>query len=112
LKQAELDRRSTAPAADRAEARYWRFTARKAGLLVGDDPSADAVLEQAVGVAALIGADGSSWVTELVRRVLLLAGADKARIAACASWLAGLYPGDAGMGSAVAREARPICVPF
>jgi tetratricopeptide (TPR) repeat protein len=78
------------------EARYWRFAARKAGLLAGDDPSADAVLEQAVGVAALIGADDSSGVTELVRRVPLLAGADQARITACASWLAGQYPGDAG----------------
>ncbi|MEU7902723.1 hypothetical protein [Actinoplanes sp. NPDC049118] len=42
----------------RHEARYWRSAARRAGLVAGDDPSADAVLEQVAGVAALIGADG------------------------------------------------------
>ncbi|MBB4765717.1 tetratricopeptide repeat protein [Actinoplanes digitatis] len=82
------------------ESRYWRFTARRAGLFgAGDDPTADRAVRQVVGIAALMGADSPAEVEQVVRRAPLLAEADAARIAGYVSWLSGLYP--AGQGSAL-----------
>ncbi|WP_420116521.1 hypothetical protein [Micromonospora sp.] len=74
------------------EARYWRFAARRAGLLTADDPASDALLRQVAGVAALLGADAPDEVAGLVRRVPALVAAEPERVARYAAWLADLYP--------------------
>ncbi|MET8147987.1 tetratricopeptide repeat protein [Actinoplanes sp. NPDC049668] len=80
------------------ESRYWRFTARRAGLFgISDDLTIDGVLRQVVGISALMGADSRAEVEQVVRRAPLLADADAARVAGFVSWLSGLYP--AGQGS-------------
>ncbi|MEH1169257.1 tetratricopeptide repeat protein [Micromonospora sp. CPCC 205539] len=84
------------------EARYWRFAARRAGLVSVDDPATDLVLRQVVGIAALVGADNPDEVAGIVRRTPLVADADQARVAAYVRWLVSLYPldssGGAGLG--------------
>ena len=80
------------------EARYWRFAARRAGLLAADDPASDVLLRQVVGVAALLGADGPAEVAGLVRRIPRLVDADAERADRYAAWLAGLYPAADGTG--------------
>ncbi|SCE66784.1 Tetratricopeptide repeat-containing protein [Micromonospora matsumotoense] len=85
------------------EARYWRFAARRAGLLTADDPASDALLRQVVGVAALLGADGPDEVAGLVRRVPALVAAEQERVARYAAWLADLYPAADGTGLGVVQ---------
>jgi hypothetical protein len=78
------------------EARYWRFQARRAGLVPTVRPEpAEAARDRLVGVAALLGADTGEETLGLVRRVPQLAGIDPDEAAAYAGWLAGLYPADA-----------------
>ncbi|MEV4515588.1 hypothetical protein AB0K00_42350 [Dactylosporangium sp. NPDC049525] len=76
----------------RHEVRYWRGAARRAGLLVGDDPAVDVVLRQVAGVAALLGASDEDQVAGLVRRAPLLAGAEALLIERYVRWLRDLYP--------------------
>nr|WP_239485607.1 tetratricopeptide repeat protein [Micromonospora humidisoli] len=85
------------------EARYWRFAARRAGLLTADDPASDALLRQVVGVAALLGADGPDEVAGLVRRVPALVAAEPERVDRYAAWLADLYPAADGTGLGVVQ---------
>ncbi|MFE7871788.1 hypothetical protein ACFUYE_15715 [Micromonospora humida] len=85
------------------EARYWRFAARRAGLLTADDPASDALLRQVVGVAALLGADGPDEVAGLVRRVPALVDAGPERVDRYAAWLADLYPAADGTGLGVVQ---------
>ncbi|MFJ8686961.1 hypothetical protein [Micromonospora wenchangensis] len=85
------------------EARYWRFAARRAGLLTADDPASDALLRQVVGVAALLGADGPDEVAGLIRRVPALVAAEPERVDRYAAWLANLYPATDGAGLGVVQ---------
>ncbi|MBO4163702.1 tetratricopeptide repeat protein [Micromonospora antibiotica] len=85
------------------EARYWRFAARRAGLLAADDPASDALLRQVAGVAALLGADGPDEVAGLVRRVPALVAAEPDRVDRYAAWLADLYPATDGTGLGVVQ---------
>lgn len=80
------------------EARYWRGTARRSGLLTGDDHMADVALRQAVGLAALLGASDEEQVGGIVRRIPLLETVEPARGGAYVAWLRGLYPADEGSG--------------
>ncbi|MEU8240813.1 tetratricopeptide repeat protein [Actinoplanes missouriensis] len=77
----------------RHEARYWRATARRAGLLSDADEVTDATLRQLVGLAALLGPEGGD-VTGLVRRAPALRDRPEDRAASYARWLVGLYPPD------------------
>ncbi|MEU7977367.1 tetratricopeptide repeat protein [Micromonospora sp. NPDC049081] len=85
------------------EARYWRFAARRAGLLAADDPASDALLRQVAGVAALLGAAGPDEVAGLVRRVPALVAAEPERVDRYAAWLADLYPATDGTGLGVVQ---------
>ncbi|MEU4693741.1 tetratricopeptide repeat protein [Actinoplanes sp. NPDC023714] len=81
----------------RHEARYWRHAARRAKLLVGDDPEADVVLRQVTGISSLLGAHKDSEVAALVVRVPSLTGADAELIRRYVAWLRSLYPTATGV---------------
>lgn len=73
------------------EARYWRRTAKSAGLL-----NDGAVLKPLVAAAVLLGADNEGEAENLVPRVPELADAVLADRCKWARWLYGLYPGADG----------------
>jgi hypothetical protein len=80
------------------EARYWRGAARRAGLVAGEQPGSDAVLQELVGLAALLGADGDEQAADVVGRVPALSDADEELVHRYAGWLTGLYPRDPAGG--------------
>jgi tetratricopeptide (TPR) repeat protein len=72
----------------RHETRYWRATAARAGLAAEAGTEEDATLRRLVGVAALLGADNSKELADLVTRVVP-PGAEVGRYE---RWLRELYP--------------------
>ena len=78
------------------EQRRWRAMAGSWDWGSGTAPSQD-VQGQAVAALALLGAETKPEAAEIVRRVPELGDALAERLAAVASWAAGLYPDEPGM---------------
>ena len=78
------------------EARYWRRTARAAGL-----PGDGTILKPAVAAAALLGADNLPQAAEVAQRTPALANETQAQLRLWGRWLYGLYPpgADGSLGS-------------
>lgn len=78
------------------EQRRWRAIAGSRDWGSGTAPSQD-VQGQAVAALALLGAETKPDAAQIVRRVPELRDAGAERLAAVASWAAGLYPDEPGM---------------